>query len=825
MNRISSLLRLVRVNLLFVVLAGVLLALPAVGSYATKPSILAQSDDGLRSYSAASPAFVLPPQKTRLNTNLPSRQYAIKVNPEEFAFTLKTLTSPGKTQPHQIGVGRGVGMRSAGMGKEFANQDGSKIRLLAITSPGAVGLRLHIEQFNLAPGDEVYVYGTSADSYIAGPYTRQGPFGPEKGAFGGAFWTDTIEGDTVIIEHYIASAEKDFYISELSHLYKGIPGNDAAPDVLACHNDAMCFSDLEKDSVGRILFVESGSSFVCTGTIMNNQVSDFAPYFYTASHCVSTQTVAQTVETYWFYRTTSCNSGVVSNIWVKTAAGTSLLATQQTADSTLLRIFNPVPGNLRYAGWDAGAKTIGTSVFGLSHPGTALPPSTESYLRRASGSITSTTSSCSATGLVNGYLADWTSGLVEPGSSGSALFFSQSGNNFVIGALSCGPVPSSCADSALYGKFSDFFPTIQTYMSMGDNTGVCAATPITVGQTVNGSLAASDCKSRVRGVSFNSDRYSFSGTAGQQIFITLSSATFDTYLYLLSPSKTLAAQDDDGGGGTNSRIPAGSGTFSLPTTGTYVIEVTSFDPNTTGSYTLTLGPTGGGCTYSVAPTSANIAAAGGPGSFSVTTQAGCAWTASTADAWILITSGSGTGSGTVNYTGLANTGAARTGTITVQGQTHTVNQAAGGGGGGSSNKGFDFDGDGKADVAVWRPTSGTWFIINSSNGSVTTVNWGTTGDVTVPADYDGDGKTDIAVWRPSTGVWYIINSSNGSITSVSWGVSGDKPVPADYDGDGKADIAVWRPSAGRWFIINSSNGSVTMVNWGASGDVPIPIRQ
>jgi FG-GAP-like repeat len=230
----------------------------------------------------------------------------------------------------------------------------------------------------------------------------------------------------------------------------------------------------------------------------------------------------------------------------------------------------------------------------------------------------------------------------------------------------------------------------------------------------------------------------------------------------------------------------------------------------------------GACTYSVAPPSANIAAAGGPGSFSVTTQAGCPWTATTTDTWLHTTS-SGNGNGTVNYTVDNNTGSARAGTITVQGQTHTVNQAAGTSGGGS-NKVYDFDGDGKADVAVWRPTSGTWFIINSSNGSVTTVNWGTTGDVTVPADYDGDGKADVAVWRPSTGVWYIINSSNGSITSVSWGVSGDKPVPADYDGDGKADIAVWRPSAGRWFIINSSNGSVTQPVWGSSGDVPTPAR-
>jgi uncharacterized repeat protein (TIGR03803 family) len=93
-----------------------------------------------------------------------------------------------------------------------------------------------------------------------------------------------------------------------------------------------------------------------------------------------------------------------------------------------------------------------------------------------------------------------------------------------------------------------------------------------------------------------------------------------------------------------------------------------------GGATYTANFTTSPCTYTLNSAGANVAAAGGSGSFGVTAGSGCSWTASSDASWLHTTS-SGIGSGTVSYTVAADSGAARTGTMTIAGQTFAVYQA------------------------------------------------------------------------------------------------------------------------------------------------------
>ena len=120
------------------------------------------------------------------------------------------------------------------------------------------------------------------------------------------------------------------------------------------------------------------------------------------------------------------------------------------------------------------------------------------------------------------------------------------------------------------------------------------------------------------------------------------------------------------------RTGSGNGNIRL------VVERNSGPPRTgtvrVGSETFTVNQAGGECTYSIKPSYYN--AGRGPDQIvvSVTAPSGCAWTASTTASWVTIEGRSGSGDGTVRLLIPENTGAPRTATVTIAGQTFTLQQ-------------------------------------------------------------------------------------------------------------------------------------------------------
>lgn len=230
------------------------------------------------------------------------------------------------------------------------------------------------------------------------------------------------------------------------------------------------------------------------------------------------------------------------------------------------------------------------------------------------------------------------------------------------------------------------------------------------------------------------------------------------------------------------------------------------------------------CTYTLTPTSQNFTEAAGTGNVAVTTSSGCFWRAVSNDTWITVTAGGAFtgGNGTVTYTVAANTSPqARTGTITIAGQTFTITQAAPGAGAcsytvtpGSVSIGVT---GGTGSIAVtpnlstcaWTAVSSvTWITITSGasgtgNGTVAyTVaeNTGTlnrTGTITI-----GGVAVTVTQLAPSTQCTYVIAPTSRSFGAV--GGTGSIGVTTS------APNCAWRAvSNATWITITIEGGSGT----------------
>lgn len=358
----------------------------------------------------------------------------------------------------------------------------SAIWTTLVRSRGANALRLQLAG-SLPPSARAYIYASTGE--VHGPYT-----GRDLGEEG--FWSNTVYADEVYLEVQFSNREEaqaaKLNIRAVAHIEA--PGFSSQGDTRVqgteCFIDASCVSPSEFPEIAvagaamaQLVFQQGGSSFVCSGSLLNNTRQDGTPYLLTANHCFSSQSAASSLEATWNYKTTSCadpniqpNRGLFPR-----SLGSTLLATSGTSDFTFVRLNQPPPGNAVFLGWNAQidvAQTSGTKLFRLHHPLGA----TQFYARH---SVVTNFNGCSNRARGNYiHTADELGG-ASGGSSGSPVLLS---NLAVVGQLfgACGPNVSDDCDRAnrtFDGAFRATFPSIQQFLSPSTSPVPCVANSTT----------------------------------------------------------------------------------------------------------------------------------------------------------------------------------------------------------------------------------------------------------------------------------------------------------------------------------------------------------
>jgi lysyl endopeptidase len=358
--------------------------------------------------------------------------------------------------------------------------DGGFAARIEVISPGANGLRVAIRPDRLPDGVEIRVAGNADASPIDRVDVAQARSLTDGN---GSYWTSVTDGERQQLEFFAPSgidlATVVPRIDAIAHLLvemfdPGGPVLKGLGDSGACNINAVC-GDASlgqayvnaRNSVAWMNFMSGGSSYVCTGTLLNDMDNaTFTPWFYTAHHCIGTQAEANSLSTFWRREAATCNgTGAGANIQV--GGGAQMMYSQGSTDGALLRLNGTPPAGAVFAGWNAGALAANADIIGIHHP-------SGDNKKVSVGRFVNVTSNVNIGGQVVGSAlrVTWLEGTTEGGSSGSGLFTLNNGGYQLRGGLFGGS--ASCADNGnpndpdnrdFYSSLQVVFPAISQYIA------------------------------------------------------------------------------------------------------------------------------------------------------------------------------------------------------------------------------------------------------------------------------------------------------------------------------------------------------------------------
>lgn len=418
---------------------------------------------------------------------------AVRLGPLEDAQALvkKATQAPlTKGAPQQIGVSRPVSATAKPSDLRGQLQwqpvgGGLQRAAISFTADGAQGVRLGVVVRQLPAGTVLRFYAQAGGEVVqvTGEEVlrtiQRNLDAGDKGDAARTYWGPDFGGAETTLELQTPVAarleELDIAVPTLSHFFVSPDQATAASfakvgESGTCNIDVSCKPELsaESRSVARMTFVIEGGSYLCTGTLLNDIQSSKTPHFLSAHHCISTQTVASSLTTDWFFRSASCNSGSVNAGTQRVAGGAQLLFADSQTDTSFMRLNSPAPQGSVFAGSYFGSVTPEVPVVGIHHP--------RGDLQKTSAGSVLQFSYCSNEQCFPGtqqdggfYTVGWNSGTTEGGSSGSGLFFTIGSTRYLVGTLYGGS--SSCQAPAgrdHYGRFDlPFKSALKTWLMPG----------------------------------------------------------------------------------------------------------------------------------------------------------------------------------------------------------------------------------------------------------------------------------------------------------------------------------------------------------------------
>ena len=138
----------------------------------------------------------------------------------------------------------------------------------------------------------------------------------------------------------------------------------------------------------------------------------------------------------------------------------------------------------------------------------------------------------------------------------------------------------------------------------------------------------------------------------------------------------------------------------------------------------------------------------------------------------------------------------------------------------------DFNGDSLTDLGLYNSSTGVWQIALSDagvyrNAATWLTNFGTSGSwLPMTGDFNGDGKADAAIYNPTTGQFQVALSTGASFSSPStWftfsGASSSwQPFVGNFNADKYADLAFYNKSTGEVKVaLGTSTGFGSSTTW------------